>query len=323
MFIPQAHPLRLFSAGVFFLAVLLVTSLRAQPDEGFTPVEMLKPRQSKAIYLFPQEVPGEIHLRSHKPDRSAYGAGEALGDAGRNALALVLGSMGSSREINWQLEAELRCSDRSLDWQIRLFCPGVLEKDSESVRNEDGSRSVQTVKTAFLDWHREATGLILERGDTIGRFIIVMNPRQNPVFGARAEEVYAEQRSESVAAQNNRWFEVPANVPTADFGIIGVLRGERFTLLNNGNVRKIWLYSGDRHLGFFFPDLDDNPFLRKKDRIQPRLLLAPDLPAEERSDWIRMALAGHQLSLLVSRNEFRIVAVLQIRDHTAGPFMLP
>jgi hypothetical protein len=49
--------------------------------------------------------------------------------------------------------------------------------------------------------------------------------------------------------------------------------------------------SGDDHLGFFYPDLDDNPFLQKKDRIQPRLLLAPDLPGEERADWIRMAIS--------------------------------
>lgn len=283
---------------IFCITIVGLFSLQAQ-ETGLDSVYISKPKKGKFLYEFRDPLISTITIKDKKPKRSPVSSGEVLGNAGRTALALFAGELftfGSSTDVFWNVRGDLTCNNEVMNWEISLFCPGVLEKEKHRVANDDGSFSVETEKTAFLDWDREATGVIIELGDTIGRFIIIMDPRTNALvkewneapFRKRQPRYQIPKRNFLALPDVEHWY--------ADYGIVGKLRGQSFVLLYNAELWQTWLFDENRLRMIFDADIDDFPMTTKKDKLAPSLKLNMPIKDGEQRDLFRMAMLSRFLA---------------------------
>lgn len=273
---------------------------------GFDSMKISKPKTSKFLYKFNDPVLSSITIKSSSPKRSKVSSGEVLGSVGRSAAALFSGiSFSSTKEVFWNLKGKLVSNNENLSWEVNLYCPGILEKNKERVKNEDGGYSVETDKVAHLNWHEEATGIILENGDTIAKFIIIMDPRTNPLVSKWNEAPYRQRHARyNPPPQKNRWYMPSFSYLSVDYAIVGRLRGEGFVLLNNGELWQSWLFDQDRLKMIFDADIDDYPKIEKKDRLVPSMKCNLPFTIMEKFDMIRMAMMSRYLSTTLSRSTY-------------------
>lgn len=296
---------QLFHLIVFSTLFIVDQPLFAQESFGeFDQVFISKPKISKFLYEIQDPKIAAITIKDKKTKRSPVSSGEVLGDAGRGALALFAGGLftfGSSTDVFWNVRGELICNNEEMNWEVSLFCPGVLEKNKQRVSNDDGSYSVDTEKMAYLNWHKESTGIILEKGDTIGRFIIIMDPRTNPLVSQWNIAPYRDQPSR-YNPEVKKIFGMSFNTNlSVDFGIIGKLRGQNFVLLYNGDLWQSWLFDQDRLRMIFDADIDDLPMITKKDRLVPLLKLNQPFTDIEKHDLIRLAMVSRFMAKNVNQ----------------------
>ena len=278
-------------------------------NPGLDSVEISKPKKSKFLYEFNDPVISSIIIKDKSMKRSTVSSGEIMGNVGRSALALFAGpsfTFGSSKDVFWNLRAALESNNENLNWEINLYCPGVLEKNKQRVTNDDGSFSVETEKTAYLNWLEESTGIILEHGDTIAKFIIIMDPRTNPLLNRWNEVTYRPQASR-YKSPNQKIFGMNFSTnPNVDFAIIGRLRGNNFVLLYNGQLWQSWLFDQDRLRMIFDADIDDLPMTTKSDRLTPTMKCAQPYTVPEKYDMMRMAMMSRYLGKTLNRDVFEL-----------------
>jgi hypothetical protein len=278
-------------------------------SRGLDSVDIAKPKKGRFLYEFQDRVFSSVQIREKSIKRSPVSSGEVFGNIGRGALALLAGpsfTFGSSKEVFWNLRAELESNNENLSWEINLLCPGILEKNKQRVTNDDGSYSVDTEKTAYLNWHEEATGFILEHGDTIAKFIIIMDPRTNPLLSQWNEAPYRDQLPRYQPPQKHIWGMPLISNWNVDFGIVGILRGNNFVLLYNGELWQSWLFDQDRMRMIFNADIDDLPMVTKKDRLIPTLKINQPYTIQEKYDLMRMAIMSRYLSKTVNRDSQKL-----------------
>jgi hypothetical protein len=282
----------------FFAAILIVPYASGQFNGiSIDSVPVLKPKRTSNVYQFRDSGIWEIDYIMHSPKEARYfDSGHILGDIGNSFLtALTNVNHSSSRDVNWEISGDIKGNNALPGWKISLFCEGHLEQDRERVKNDDGSHSVETENTISLYWDKNATGIIKERNDTIGRFLIITNPWSNPSLSPWAAEIKSEPEYVIKTTSKNKYYIRILSYNEPNYGIIGILRLKKFAIIANGNSRNIWFFTEDNPVCLFRPDIDLTGIVNK-DRIQPDFFINKDIPHKERPDYYRMAIMSQFLS---------------------------
>lgn len=154
---------------------------------------------------------------------------------------------------------------------------------------------METEEKNIFYWDRNARGTIIEKDDTVGYFLIVMNPREDSLLKTWSDYVFSQSNARlNTDSKNKSSISFPSS-PDFDFGIIGKLREKNFALISNGSAHKTWFFSENELKFIFLPDQDDNPFIKKKDRVIPYLLIDKNIPDPDRNDFFRMAIMSRLL----------------------------
>jgi hypothetical protein len=281
---------RLYTIQYIVLAVLWCTQSRAQLTmEGYDSIIVRKPSTAKLRYEVDHQMFQEISIKPGKPEADKRAAGSIGGFFGRTTMAKLLGNWNSSRETNIRIPSEIRTAPEGYGWNLDTYVDGELERNTERVRNSDGSRSTQTTKTLHINWGKGAWGYIIDSRDTIGAFALSLNPSRDSVLS----DAYNKIKDSLPDKDVRRSLFVNYNLSDRDYGLFGNFKESPFYIL----------YFKEEHLGYIYMNgrldaivVTDNEqpgvimMMSKKKRVQPKLLVRQGLTENQRADMIRMAL---------------------------------
>jgi len=262
--------------------------------DDFDSMVVRKPREAKLLYEVEHPMFKEISVKFSDPRVDKKAKGSFGGYIGRNFAASVLGSWSSSKETDLVIPAQLKTEPDGYGWNVDIYLNGELEKNTERVRNSDGSRSTSTTRTIHMSWRDGAWGNIIDRIDTIGAFILSIDPMHDTALAAAYQRV---KESEPPAIQEKRR-NVPVffadMVPTErDFGMFGNFKETSFMVLYSRQTNGGYIFMNGRLDAVVFTD-DEVPgtitFKSKSKRVPPKLLIKKGLTENQQADMIRMAL---------------------------------
>ena len=279
-------------------AILFAPCITGQTSGArFDSVLIFKQNRYQNLYQFNDSGAREIQYSLNQPKEAKFvNAGHILGDAGNGILTVLTSiNFASTRDLNWKVNGAIKCNDALPDWDVSLFCEGHLEKDRQRVKNDDGSLTVETENTRDLYWKKNATGVIIESIDTIGSFLIIMNPWTSPLLKQWSAGILSEPELQVKTASKNKYYKESISYSDISYGIYGVFRMKKFAIISNGAARKTWFYTDNNLSCIFRPDMDDSP-ISNKDRIQPYLLINEDISHPLRCDFFRLAIMSRYLS---------------------------
>jgi hypothetical protein len=258
-------------------------------------IPIIKPGHWENTYQFFDN--GEITIRI-APLRSElvyYKANPVMRDMADFTMTMLTGiGFNSTREANWKISGTIVCKDLLPDWCVNLYCEGYVEKNRERVQNDDGSWSVETTETNVYLWEKDATGVLAEGSDTIGFFLIIMNPRENELLKSYAAQIWPPQQSQNKTRSNVRVDVFWKPSPGIDYGIIGNFRNRNFIMIRKGIDRKVWLFVDDSCAGMFRSDVN-YPGIRKKYITEPYILINNEVPGYDRLDLFMLAMVSRVL----------------------------
>ena len=262
-------------------------------------VPVIKPKMNQDLYLFTGSGGTEIQFWKNQP--VIFKGKKPLRDFGNGLLTLASGlGFGSSNDIIWRVNGRIKCNDALPDWNINLFCEGNITKDRERVRDTDGSWSVETDKIKMMFWDKDATGFILEGADTVGFFLIIMDPHRNTLLNPWATEIFSQKNTQVIPA-SKKWSLNPKYLKDVDYGVAGRFRDKNLAIISNGSTFKTWIYIQNEFKCIFSADLDDN-MISKKDRVMPYFLIDQNIPETERSDLLRLAIMSRIINQVMNKS---------------------
>jgi len=276
---------------IILTGILFATPVRGQVQlEGLDSVPMFKPKVNRSLYRFEENGVKEIQILDNRIELVRYKPNAFIRDLGNGALTALTGfGFSSTTDGNWKISGTIQCNDTLSDWIINMFCEGYLEKNRERVKNDDGSWTVETTETNVYYWEKNASGLIMESQDTIGYFLIIMNPREDTLMKTWSDYILPEKVANDNAKSKIKvvvsWKPVPGN----DYGIVGKFRNKDFFIISNGTDRKAWISMDNLLRCKFQSDMND-PGLSKKYRKMPYLLINNNIPGQDRRDLFRLAI---------------------------------
>lgn len=182
----------------------------------------------------------------------------------------------------WMSENELISSDPTFSWQVPIFMHGEEFRNRQRVRNEDGSRSVDTQVGVWVDWTLKVFGLILEGSDTLGRFTLLPDQLMDPSGYFWLSRLEKENSKVTAIIEKNEAF--PVN---SDFMVKVEFRGRELTMVSSGRDYRSLILLEDQPVAVFQRE-PNFIVLNKKNRISPYLLMAKD--KMDREDLIRLGL---------------------------------
>jgi hypothetical protein len=290
----------------FFVLFFICSELLAQPStQSFDSLPITKPKKGKTEYELANPTLNQISLKWKRPKRSPHTAGQMAGDASRNLITSILGgTISTSQDMAWQFATELNTNTNNLNWRVELFCSGELEKESHRVRNDDGSHSLEKQKTAHLFWEKGTSGLIIEKEDTVSRFILTIVSIYDSSLSEDARPVFEERDSRPV----DPW---GSNFHGAHYILKGSFRGDEMQVLYNGSTNKGWIYLKGTLVSLFQSD-NEPPGAgsvvmigKKYKSASPRL--APYLLFDKTTvliDCLRLAMMSRLVEESVSHNSW-------------------
>lgn len=247
-------------------------------------------------YKFFDQGAKEIKLSYKQPKLVKDKANSIFRDIGNGALTIFTGiGFSSSTDVNWKIAGTIECNDTLPDWNVNLFCEGFLNKDRERVRNDDGSWSVETKETRLYYWDKDATGVLIEGNDTIGFFLIIMNPREDKLLKSWSDDIFPPQQVQQNIKSKNKFALFLNPPPALDYGITGIFREKNFSIISSGTDGKLWILLDNVFICIFQSEPDYSG-MSKKYRIIPYLLINKNIPAPDRRDLFRLAIISRFLS---------------------------
>jgi hypothetical protein len=281
---------------ILLIAVmLLVQNLPGQTGKSFyDSVLIIKPKEYKNIYKFTDSGAKEIQFSNKNPKlvkKSPTGMRD-LGDRTWTALTGIRSN--SETDGFWEVEGTIKCNDTLPDWSVKLFCEGYQTEDRERVKNDDGSWSVDTKETNFYYWDKNANGLLMEGTDTIGIFMIIMNPREDTLLKHLSANIFEQQETpQNFNSKNHRFFRgMPA--PYIEYATFGNFRGKNLVMIRNSSDRKVWIYMDDLLTCMFQSDIKNSAVNRKNSQFA-YLFINSNIPSADRRNQFRLAIMSRFL----------------------------
>ena len=268
-----------------------------------------KPKRMFKIYEFNHTVLtkasyGKQNIK--KAENSRYSTKDAAKDFGADVAEAIFGGFfesTTSKEVEWLMLSTIHCNNEWLNWDIEMYCHGELHKEKVKVENNDGSKSVQTIKTILMDWEAGASAFIIENERAIGKFIVINRPRDDSLFYQANKDVFDEPKVILKSAYKNKFYTDALNRNLNEYAVVGKFRDENFVLIANGETRNMWFFINGKLMCVFQPDLDDL-MIRKKDRIMPYILIDNEVTESQLVDWFRLTLVSRYFSTTIGKNSF-------------------
>jgi hypothetical protein len=262
---------------------------------------LLKPGRHENLYNFTDHGSKEIKFEQNPDAFVKTDINPNLKDVGNFSLTLITGfGFNSSADGYWKVSGTIQCNDTLPYWSVFLYCGGRIDKTRERVKDEDGSWSVETQKTNYFFWNEDAGGIIIEGLDTIGNFFINMDPAKNELFNKWSANILSQQKVESGTGSGSTAIPIIYNATGKDYEVSGKFRNTNFTLIQNGNNRKVWIFIDNLLVGVFQGDID-YPGVKKKYRNSPFILVENDTIVVKKRDIIRLAVMSRYLNNYLSR----------------------
>jgi hypothetical protein len=283
----------MFRIAIFVCLALICNVVHAQFDrQEFDSVGVKKPKEAKLLYEVEHPMFQEISVRFSDPRVDKTAKGNFGGYVGRNVMASILGNWSSSRETNLLIPAQLKTEPEGYGWNVDIYLNGELEKNTERVRNSDGSRSTNTTRTVRMHWRDGAWGNIIDRVDTVAAFILSMDPLHDSVLADAYNKVKeAEPQKEE---KKRKFIQFMDGFNTdRDFGLFGNFKEAAFSVLYSRESNGGYIFINGRLDAVVYTD-DESPgvvtFKSKSKRVPPKLLIRSGLNENQQADLIRMAL---------------------------------
>jgi hypothetical protein len=283
----------MFRIALFVCFAFFCHGVHAQFNrQEFDSLGVTKPREAKLLYEVQHPIFQEISVKFSDPRVDKTAKGSFGGYVGRNFMASVLGNWSSSRETNLLIPAQLKTEPEGYGWNVDIYLNGELEKNTERVRNSDGSRSNRTTRTVHMHWRDGAWGNIIDRVDTIGAFILSIDPLHDSALAdAYIKVKEAEPRREEKRRMMIDFME--GFNTERDFGLFGNFKEASFTVLYSWQTNGGYIFMNGRLDAVVYTD-DEAPgtisFKSRSKRIPPKLLIRKGLTESQQADLIRMAL---------------------------------
>ena len=206
----------------------------------------------------------------------------------------------SSEEDIWVTEDKLEAGNDGYTWGVHLFFPGEFSKVRNRVENDDGSKSTETEKSVSVNWDNGANGLIMENGDTIGRFSLSTDFQSDKEGQVWLQRIKDESQWVSEKLKKSE----PGGMYD-DYVVFGNLRGKNFDIITNGKLHKSVIFIDDKVVAVFQgPPVVS--ILGKKNKITPYLLLDRSFEESGKIDIFRLALLNRLLDKRVSVENFSL-----------------
>jgi hypothetical protein len=262
---------------------------------GSDSIPIIKPDIDVNLYRFMDNGETFLQISPLHSEFVYYKANPVMWDIGDHILTALTGiGFNSTSETNWKVSGILSGNDVLPDWIVSLFCEGYVEHDRERVRNDDGSTSVETSETNVYYWDKDATGIIVEGKDTVGYFLIVMDPRENELLKPWSDSIWPPQESPKKSGSKVKAEVFWRPSPGIDYGITGIFNNRNFLMIHNGTDRKVWFIMDNAYAGMFQTDINFRG-ISKKYRVSPYFLINRDIPFPDRRDLFRLAMMSKLL----------------------------
>ena len=278
---------------IFAFFVFFFNSASGQFNrQEFDSFGVRKPKEAKLLYEVEHSMFQEISVKFSDPKVDKTAKGSFGGYVGRNFMASVLGNWSSSRETNLLIPAQLKTEPEGYGWNIDIYLNGELEKNTERVRNSDGSRSTNTTRTVHMHWRDGAWGNIIDRVDTIGAFILSIDPLHDSALADAYKKLKdAEPRKEE---KRRMMIEFMEGFNTErDFGLFGNFKEASFTVLYSWQTNGGYIFVNGRLDAIVYTD-DEAPgsisFKARSKRVPPKLLIRKGINENQQADLILMSL---------------------------------
>jgi hypothetical protein len=283
----------MFRIFIFVFFAFFCNCVYAQFNrQEFDSLGVRKPKEAKLLYEVQHPMFQEISVKFSDPKVDKTAKGSFGGYVGRNFMASVLGNWSSSKETNLLIPAQLKTEPEGYGWNVDIYLNGELEKNTERVRNSDGSRSTNTTRTIHMHWRDGAWGNIIDRVDTVGAFILSIDPLHDSALTEAYKKV---KESEPRKEEKRRMvFEFMDGFNTErDFGLFGNFKESAFVVLYSWQTNGGYIFMNGRLDAVVYTD-DEAPgsisFKSRSKRVPPKLLIRKGLTENQQADLIRMAL---------------------------------
>jgi hypothetical protein len=282
--------MKLFRIQLIVIAILLYCQTQAQVGMlGYDSIVVRKPSTAKLRYEVDHQMFQEISIKPGKPEADKRAAGSIGGFFGRTTMAKLLGNWNSSRETNIRIPSQIKTVPEGYGWNLDTYVDGAMERNTERVRNSDGSRSTQTTKTLHINWRKGAWGYIIDSRDTVGAFALSLNPSRDSVL----RDAYNKIKDSLPDVDVRKSFWVNYTLSDRDYGLFGNFKESPFYILYFQEERLGYIYMNGKLDALVVTD-NEQPgvfsMTSKKKRQQPKLLVRKELSDNQRADMIRMAL---------------------------------
>ena len=213
-------------------------------------------------------------------------------------LTLFTGLHTSSQfESLWIFPNEINMTGEN-NVKIPLIVTGIYEKNRERLRNEDGSKTLETTEQLILHLDSGAWGLFMDQKDTLGAYVVTKRgegPRGLTWKNQLGQDLdwmeWDEYFGENLEWLKDKIRRYGAIETPTDFTIEGNLNGENFFVVYSGQYFRSILIRDGQLAGVW----QDSPYavmMSRKYKISPYLLLPPDLnPSDFQVDLSILGLA--------------------------------
>ena len=300
---------------LMFSCAVISLSSKAQINTSYLDsIPFTKSKKTYNLYEFNHPALAWARIGYKEPvkvDEGKYTTKDATKDFGADIVESFFGRFyqtSTSRDMNWLIRGQIECEHEWLNWDIEMYCSGELHKEKVREENMDGSKSVNTVQTAVIDWDSGVIAFITENEKTIGQLLVISRPRSDSLFYNANKDVFDEPKTLLKSTYKNKFYSrnyytEALNHNLNEYAVVGKFRDEKFVLIANGVSRNMWFFIDDELVCVFQPDMDFSlPFpIRKNDRTEPYILIDSQISEAQLVDWYRLALVSKYLSGTINK----------------------
>jgi hypothetical protein len=286
---------------LFILSLFVVNTFAQKILTDYDSIVIPGPKFFTEVYKLDDSRLKQIKIVTRAPESVTGKQKNFWGNLAGGLFTLTTGiSTSSSDEDIWVTEDRLEAGNDGYSWGIHLFFPGEFSKVRNRVENDDGSKSTETEKSVSVNWDNGANGLIMENGDTIGRFSLstdFQSDGEGRRWIQRIEDESGWVREKLKKSEPGGMYD--------DYVVFGNLRGKNFDVITCGNLHKSVIFIDDKVVAVFQgPPVVS--ILGKKNKITPYLLLDKSFEDSGKIDVFRLALLNRLIDKRVSVENFSL-----------------
>jgi hypothetical protein len=267
-----------------FLSIISETEIKAQETKGTYDTITILGKGNKRKYTVEGTKIGDIGFAGYTPVVVHRLAKFGRDFAGESLTSLTGIGFGGTRDVEFVYPGHIHTNIPAQDWQMDVFCDGSITTERERVKNSDGSRSVQTTEQRNYYWDRGAKGIIIEKGDTIGRYQIISYPKSDSIADEYIQIVTARENENGYSLLNPVW----------KYVLYGEFREKECAILFNSSENIIYDVEENKLRWIMLTNSYSTRY-KKKDQIKIKLLAQENSDENQKNDILRMAMFGQFL----------------------------